>query len=382
MLAPSSRTTTTMASSLKHGTNQNSYDVEGSDRRITRGVARVSAETNLTSSAITTRPPDETPCGICSKPITKKDKTVACEVCLTYYHIKCHRVSKALYDVLCDGRNRCHWFCDSCEKGASKLFQTMAAMNREHDVLKTRVNQLFDTTTSTKDELAQLKSETQISLEQLNKTTTDKCNKLNAKVETVKNEWESLQVRVKKLEDAQQITTTSDFTPMSTSNTTNFEEFKENITEMEMIRGKRNNLIIHNLPETGSIDDDIKAATALFKEEFNLYTRIKKATRMGKSQTEKPRLLKTELEDFTTKKLILSKATKLRSSEHDIYKLVYIRPDLTKKQLEESKNLRRELAEIRTKQPEKKWVIKRNKIVALANNPEDQTQVQDTTTVN
>ena len=139
------------------------------------------------------------------------------------------------------------------------------------------------------------------------------------------------------------------------------------MTEMEMIRARKKNLVIHNLPEGGNEENDLQAASELFKHEFKLSIKINKATRLGKTQDTKARLLRVELEDFSEKKLILSKASELRNSNHDTYKLVYIRPDLTKRQLEESKNLRDELANKRKNQPDQNWVIRRNRVIATTN---------------
>ena len=70
---------------------------------------------------------------------------------------------------------------------------------------------------------------------------------------------------------------------------------------------------------------------------------------------------------MTEKKQILARAKDLRTSEHDTYGKVYIRPDLTKNQLEASKNLRRQLQEQRQAHPTKKWIIKQNEIIEVLN---------------
>lgn len=68
---------------------------------------------------------------------------------------------------------------------------------------------------------------------------------------------------------------------------------------------------------------------------------------------------------MSEKKLILSKAKHLRTSTNAVYSAVYIRPDLTKKQLEASKNLRAQLQVKRTATPDKIWTIKQGQIVEV-----------------
>ena len=65
-------------------------------------------------------------------------------------------------------------------------------------------------------------------------------------------------------------------------------------------------------------------------------------------------------------KNILRNATKMRNlDEEDTYPKVYIRPDLTQKQIEESKNLTRLLLEKREENQNEKWMIRRGKVIRV-----------------
>ena len=67
-----------------------------------------------------------------------------------------------------------------------------------------------------------------------------------------------------------------------------------------------------------------------------------------------------------TRKEILSKATTLRPSENVLVKdIVYIRPELTKSQLEQSKNLTALLRTKRTENPTRKFKIYRGEIIEV-----------------
>ena len=71
------------------------------------------------------------------------------------------------------------------------------------------------------------------------------------------------------------------------------------------------------------------------------------------------------MENQGDRRLILSKAKELRLSTHSVYAKVYIRPDLTKRQLEESKNFRERLANTKATNPEKNWTKRRGNIVEI-----------------
>ena len=52
----------------------------------------------------------KSPCGVCSKACTWKQKAVACDECQTWYHIKCMNMNSVIYNAL----NSISWYCCSC----------------------------------------------------------------------------------------------------------------------------------------------------------------------------------------------------------------------------------------------------------------------------
>ena len=76
--------------------------------------------------------------------------------------------------------------------------------------------------------------------------------------------------------------------------------------------------------------------------------------------------LKVKTANMKEKKEILAKATSLRKLEAGHrFADVYIRPDMTKKQREQSKNLHTKLRETRLKYPDKTYKIKYGKIIEV-----------------
>ena len=65
------------------------------------------------------------------------------------FHIKCENVSIALYEVLNDQKNKCHWFFSGCEVGAKKLYLQITAltsqqinMNKHIDTIQNQVDSI------------------------------------------------------------------------------------------------------------------------------------------------------------------------------------------------------------------------------------------------
>ena len=131
---------------------------------------------------------------------------------------------------------------------------------------------------------------------------------------------------------------------------------RSEISEQAEIEKIKKNLVISGMAETGSEEDDRTAVIELIQRELDITADIEKTERMGRPRLQKegeaapaPRLMKLCFITQRSRKEVLAKVTNLRRSTNNHVKtLVYIRPDLTKAQLEESKNLRALL-----KRPEK-----------------------------
>ena len=142
------------------------------------------------------------------------------------------------------------------------------------------------------------------------------------------------------------------------------EDVKEEAYERERIKQRQLNLIVHNLDECEELGDDASKFTEITGEILRIQgVEVESVTRLGTKVTGRHRLLRVTLKDLKHKKEILSRAPQLRQvEEDDPYAKVYIRPDLTPKQLEASKNLYEQLKETREQNPEKQFKIVKGKI--------------------
>ena len=96
---------------------------------------------------------------------------------------------------------------------------------------------------------------------------------------------------------------------------------------------------------------------------------IVEAIRVGKKKNERPRVIRVTLQNLTDKRTLLSKATTLRNVPDDhVFSKVYVKPNLTHNQQEASKNLERQLKEVRLKNPQTKYKISLGKIVVVTQN--------------
>ena len=125
--------------------------------------------------------------------------------------------------------------------------------------------------------------------------------------------------------------------------------------------------------------EDIKTVHGILSKVTDIeMVEITKPIRIGpkRGSTEKPRLLKVTIESQEMKQEILKTYNKkLNYNVREPAKRIYINPDLTPMEREKEKKLRDELKAQRSSNPEKRYVIRSNKVVELIHsNPEDTTR--------
>ena len=160
--------------------------------------------------------------------------------------------------------------------------------------------------------------------------------------------------------------------PNDSSRSSNLDtQVKDMIAEREKIFARRNQLLIMNFKENNSADEDKRQLYELFGLLYlDEEVIIAKTDRLGNKRNDgKPRFLRVEMNNIHMKRKILGNATKLRNvpDKHKFAK-VYIKPNLTEKQQEESKNLQAELKKRRDKEPTIPIKISKGKIVVVKSN--------------
>lgn len=342
-------------------------------------------------------------CPICDKPET----TLECEICVYWYHPNCANVSSEKFKLLQE--NDVHWYCKNCDFAAKQLHRKVTTLQAETTKLKNDMKKL--TTKLNKVEANQdaLKND-------CNKTITEKigeeCNKIKGAMTSeltnlVLSETNRLKPEIdlkikdtfikekNKLKEELKTEILGEIAqnPATLENATATREIvrdeiqqqaptrvaaptrelvREEMEERERIHQRKNNLIILRLEEAATRTDgqgeqeDLRAINEIIKDKLNLDITVSNASRLGTYSRDKQRPVRVVVDSIDNKKKILSRAVRLREvDDSDKYARVYIRPDLTKAQLEVSKNLYGELLKKREQQPLKRWKIVRGVVVEV-----------------
>jgi len=135
------------------------------------------------------------------------------------------------------------------------------------------------------------------------------------------------------------------FSPVNRANV-NMDNSCDVIEESIERERRKNNIIVHNIPEQDDIEQDIKFVEEVAGE-VGVNIAISKAIRLGEKTANRNRLLLVKVQDLESRHSLLKAARLLKSSQK--YANIYISPDLSPTERARNRQLRQELKERREK---------------------------------
>jgi len=303
----------------------------------------------------------ESQCGECLVGVKQNDKALQCDLCNTWVHIKCGRVSDSMYNSLKkaskDGTG-VKWFCDKCEPQFEKIKSELRLVSERQAQMEEKQTELDLKVKKLTEEWGEVKNQ----CEEWKKEYSLRINDDPVREETVgglKDEIESL-----KKSYADMVVATRSEGEGNERSANNNKIMQMEVSEAMEREKRRYNLVIFGLEETG----DELATKRKVKEIENIVGieegKVKYFGRVGRLVSSgKARAVRIVCEDAEAKRSFLKGANKLKESEG--YQRVYINQDLTKVQQGNDKKLRDKLKEIRQTHREAK--ISNTEIVIFEN---------------
>lgn len=271
-------------------------------------------------------------CGDCNKDVVKDDKALQCSICDNWYHVKCQRVCLADYDLLQKTDDSVQWYCKCCKVSSQKIYKMVTLMHKRQDQLE--------------EELKILSSNV---------------SKCNEKMDNQGSVVTSIQKEVEEMRE--QMPDLICKTVSSIIDDKSEEEKREC------------NLILFNVPEHDSevnaSEKDLAFVHEVLNESLGLSetpVTIQDMQRLGakpKRGATNSRLLRLTIKDRNMRGSVLRNAYKLKSAKVESHKRLGIGRDMTKKQRDLNRVLRQELDKKRNDFPDKRWVIRREKVIEL-----------------
>ena len=83
---------------------------------------------------------EKTGCGKCSKDFRRSEKSIQCEICESWWHIKCIGMSDETYKYL--KKEECkdlHWFCTGCSNDAINNLKMLMNLHSKQEKMTTEI---------------------------------------------------------------------------------------------------------------------------------------------------------------------------------------------------------------------------------------------------
>ena len=309
---------------------------------------------------------------VCGEPVRDSDHGVQCDKCENWFHSVCQGIPKPAYEALVLHKVL-SWLCPECKKAiknadGKRLISLESKVGELDKSLREHVKLV---TQSLKEQEMAVANQTGL----LERSVRELHNQKTSYADMVKGSCSQVVEKVAaKISSIPQGLAASAEPKTLSGFTKVFDDFLDKDR-------RKNNLVIHNLPEDneGSREDraaqDVSLFQEIVKEVFRTSVTVAKSFRVGKQVANRDRLLIVTLETPGVKQDLLRMAPQLRASEK--WGNIYITPDLTPAEREAAKKLREELT-ARRKAGEVNLVIRRGKIVASDTNTHPKPQRSNT----
>jgi hypothetical protein len=274
-------------------------------------------------------------CGECKKLVSRNDKGITCELCETLFHCKCQDISEEAFKVL--SHDRFHFYCGRCDKVVGKILKSVSELNLRQDKLEEKVVKVEEGLNQIRGERLDQQKKMEVEIKKVRDELQEikNCNTGGSGEHTDEAELKKLQKEMGGMKvEIESVVNNS------------VRNVKVDVEEALEIERRKCNLVIHGMPETDA-EQDVGCVVEMMDEVLHMdFTRnVDKVERIGRLVEGRVRPLRVMLKRLEGKKEILARAKLLKEVEK--FKKMFISPDLTRKQQEKDKELRRQLKLIR-----------------------------------
>ena len=252
-------------------------------------------------------------CHLCNENVNEDDQAVECNWCKNWEHAKCAGLLDGGYNMVGKGPKNLMWFCSDCQPQVGITLRFFNQVRVQHDQMDKRITEVEDTT----------------------KVVETKVNSVEKSVEKLNERLDSMDDTVDKVIDL---------------------KMEEMMAEEKDKQKRSKNIIVHGIKESSETSEekkhDAEKIQDIISDKLGIQdVEIDNVVRLGKRNDEAvhPRLVKVVLKSQDKKMQILRKSKELKNHDEDDVKKVFIVPDMTPKEREKDKALRKELYERRDK---------------------------------
>ncbi len=298
-------------------------------------------------------------CGKCDVHVRRGDKLIQCTTCKLHFHKTCTTISDLKYEVLLEENPDVFWFCKACKQTTSTMLHHLVNMeqrlqtieaerekeSKQATIMQNLVNSLHNKIKGMENEITNLKQSQQEELRSIHEIVTKMLNEVpqsdcvSNKFEEIEDSVNDLSNKLEAIEDLQERVSlietcenSSDRAFSSQSLTCPNDLIAELSNEMEERQKRKNSIVIHNVPESISEQEDSDAISDILKEVIGEKANtdecnIVRSYRMGRRHPSRGRSIKVHFTSSAICEHILENARKLVGSNK--HKSVVLQKDLT-----------------------------------------------------
>ena len=309
-------------------------------------------------------PSKDTICVSCKKNAAKN--AIECDRCSNWEHKTCAHVSDDMYGLINKVPENIKFFCTPC----CAVISTILEVNTKFNNLDGKFcKNLEDIQTRLSDQIKAL--ELKLKKFEVVDKITDQIKKLESKMQGFKmanqlsDQIKEMEAKLHKpieqhLKSLEKVSKQSNLFTMDTASKV--------VDEYRDMERRKWNLIVFNVPEPQCIEfserkaKDREMFDALVEDIGAGPVDVIDVVRLGAKSSNKLRPLRVQFNNLGHRKSVLANAKKLRDSSSDVFKGIYINPDLSVKDRQEQRKLRAELNR-RKENGETNIFIRRGRIV-------------------
>ncbi len=291
-------------------------------------------------------------CAECKEDVKDLDKGVECDICQTWVHIKCGKLSNAFYGELQDvikagGGQGLKFLCISCDQFYEGIKVDIRQLIEKQRELETKQETLTKGLDSVKREIDEMKDSIKKIEEERNLEKDVKQNDVKVVEEIGDLKTQLTDLKAKCLySDATRVQGAEATVVFTAQQSSTSKDFEIQVSELFERDKRKNNLVIFGIDETNDETltktkiNDIIHVLGVDVNKVKYFGRVGRVVTPGKA-----RVVRVVCDDSEVRRSILKGSNRLRGLEG--YERTYISPDLTKSQQELDKKLRDNLKNLR-----------------------------------
>ena len=340
------------------GFSHKSSQSSATDKKTHRAGSNSSRKNSLSDGMCGNEGRSRENCGKCCKLVREREDCIECELCVSWYHLRCTNLLAA--DLATCEKKGVHWYCEKCNETIGTLHKRFQAIDKNMCSVKKEISEALE---KQKVEASRQATELLERFQQQNVDFEHSVKRVVSECMNEANKTQEVSLRKTYADMAAELKEKTDL--IENSFKTQTQSILQGQVKLENEKSEKENraknVIIFGLKEPSS-ECTAQALRAFMSSTCHLSVQFddRDVTRLGSKKMEgKGRPIRLVLQNENIKWEVLKRINSVHADG------IFARNDMNKKERELDFLLRKELKEVREKDPRGKYKIFRKKVVKI-----------------